>query len=241
MPATIGLLLCLGACVLPPELRLPSMEYDDGASSSSASSERQSSSREIAEGDIGGETPAPETLPPLVLTQRLLTGGLLEIGPASAPVTLLVFTNTSCSYCREFEQTYVQRLLTEQTGSGKLRIVTTPFALRKYPESEDAARMLLCAARQNKGHDMLKFLFENGAGKSALARGIKELSLDEKMIGLCLADAGTSAMIATQATLADALDVTLVPTFFLNGERTVGLPTYADLRGMIESALTTQP
>lgn len=223
----IGSLLLLSACALPPEFRLPPVQ--ENASSSTEFSESSSARRGIAEGDIGGEAPAVTPVVPIDIEQRLLSGGLLEVGSPLSPVTLLVFTNHACSYCRTFQETYVPRLIADFVQPGKLRILTVPFPLKKYPQSEGAARALVCAAQQGKGHEMHEQLFTKDR--------INELGLDATRFEDCQESMQTTAILEAQKTIADALGVTLVPTFFLSGERTVGLMEESDLRGALEAAL----
>jgi protein-disulfide isomerase len=62
--------------------------------------------------------------------------------------------------------------------------------------------------------------------------------LDAKAKEVELDAAAFSSCIATPLAAQSASAVTLVPTFFLNGEKFVGLLPYPDLRGKIETKLT---
>ena len=189
----------------------------------------------IAEGDLEEHTAT--SVAPMVVRQRLLTGGLLEMGEPTAPVSLLLFTNHFCSYCREFHETYLPRLLSEYMQAGKLRVVTVPFSLKKYPESATAAITFLCGAQQGKGREMNDLLFQGSMSNVGVQKRLADLGLDAKKLQECLRGPDAEQILVAQKNMADALGVTLVPTFFLNGEKTVGLPTYADLRGMIDTGL----
>jgi len=110
--------------------------------------------------------------------------------------------------------------------------------LRKYVHSENAAMSLLCAATQGKGIPMHELLFKVGANdREAQLALAASLDLDTELFGQCLDSPDTLRTVERQKSLARSFDVTLVPTFFLNGVKTVGLPYYADLRGMIEENL----
>lgn len=178
--------------------------------------------------------------PPLTTTgssiqQRLLTGGLLEIGNPTAPVTLLVFTNPYCRYCQEFQTNDLPRLIADEVTPGTLRIVTVPFPLKKYKESESAALSLICAALQGKGLETSDLLFTAGLSSTEERKRTALLGLNTRQMLGCMKSAEALHALQIQKGMADALAVTLLPTFFVNGQRTVGLPEYSDLKGSIEN------
>lgn len=226
-------LLILTACAVPSQNAFPTLPEPPAIPLPPAAS--SSSSAPTAEGDVAETSSASSAAP---LSQRLLTGGLLEVGNADAVQTLLVFTNAFCNYCRTFEESYMPRLAADFVAGGMLRVITIPFQLKKYPQSADAAILLWCAAEQQKGQEMHALLFEGFPNKTVLQQQAKSLGLDLKKLQACQKSPEAQAALSQQRTLADALDVSLVPTFFLNGSKIVGLPEYADLRGAISDALS---
>ena len=186
-------------------------------------------------------SPAPKLDPsPLLgsgaLPERLLQTGILAIGQENAPLTLLLFTNHSCRYCREFEEEYFPRLTEDFLRSGKLRLEIAVLPLKKYPESALAASSLFCAAAQGKGLAMHESLFDTQITRRSVIDLAETLSLDTNIFGTCLDAPETAEVLLRQASIAEMLAMEFVPTFFLNGEKFIGLPTYADLRGRIEGA-----
>ncbi|MFA7681978.1 MAG: thioredoxin domain-containing protein [Candidatus Peribacteraceae bacterium] len=169
------------------------------------------------------------------IAERLLPNGILDIGDPDAPVTMLLFTEHHARYTRPFENDHFPQLLEEFIVPGTLRLQIAILPLKKFPNSQTAATGLLCAAMQNKGlpmhHTLSQRLEEERLAPEIYA---EELGLDMKMFNECMTNEETARMLEQQKAWAGSLDVTLVPTFFLNGERHVGLPNYADLRGMIE-------
>ncbi|MBI3618919.1 thioredoxin domain-containing protein [Candidatus Peregrinibacteria bacterium] len=213
-----------------PKQSLPPTSHPSRSSSASTNSELEYGDAEAAS---SSSAPSLSAVP-----ERLLDSGMLEVGNADAPLVLLGFTHHSCGYCREFFQTVFPRLLSEEIATGKLREQIALLPIRKYPESDIQARGLFCAARQGKGLLMHQMLFERGATDDAtLLLRARELHLNEKEFRACLDANATRLVTAEEASLPASLGVTEVPTFFLNGEKAIGLPTYADLRGRIEEAL----
>lgn len=169
--------------------------------------------------------------------ERLLPVGLLEIGDPKAPVNMLLFTEHHCAYCKEFQDEQMPLLLQEFVAQGKLRIQIGILPLKKYLDSDLSAMGLLCASAQNKGLAMHAALFEKPANADSIMKTTEQLTMDTKAFAACLKSEDTKTMLTAMRSLAQTLDVTLVPTFFIDGEKSVGLPYYADLRGEIEKVL----
>ncbi|MFH1670810.1 MAG: thioredoxin domain-containing protein [Patescibacteria group bacterium] len=172
------------------------------------------------------------------LAERLLVTGVIDIGKRDAPVTLLLFTEHHARYAREFQQDLFPLLLRDFIEPGLLRFQVVILPLKKYPQSEAAAAGLLCSAMQGKGIQMHATLSEL-LDKERLEphHYAEDLELDLEEFDTCMASEEIQLILKQQRAWAQSLGVTLVPTFFLNGERNLGLPYYADLRGMIEEKI----
>lgn len=149
--------------------------------------------------------------------------GTLLIGRADAPVTMLLFTNYDCAYCSDFEHGLMPRLQTDFIDKGILNVRIVPLPLQKYPDSDRNAQLLLCGTRVGSGADVHRQLFADRNDFPALKT--------------CLDDATyLQREMAAQYELIRAFDVTLVPTYVIDGQKFTGLPNYADLRGQIRNA-----
>jgi len=170
--------------------------------------------------------------------ETFLSSGAMRIGSSNAPVTLLLFTEYHCEYCREFQKDHFPKLTSDFITPGKLRIETVIFPLEKYPESKNAARALLCSASQNKGLEMHEILFDRiGAERIDPRFYAEEMELDMEAYDSCIESEEIENILIEQKNFAESLEVSLVPTMFINGEKIVGLPFYPDLRGMIVEKL----
>ncbi|MBU1123972.1 DsbA family protein [Patescibacteria group bacterium] len=172
------------------------------------------------------------------LAERLLATGIIDIGKRDAPVTVLLFTEHHARYAREFQLEQFPRLLKDFIEPGLLRFQIVILPLKKYPQSEPAAKGLLCSAMQGKGIAMHQLLSEK-LDKERLEpeHYAQELELDMEEFSKCTEAEETSFVLAQQKAWAQSLDVSLVPTLFINGEKHVGLPYYADLKGMINQLI----
>ncbi len=171
-------------------------------------------------------------------SERLLETGMLEIGNADAPVTLLVFTEHHCKYCREFMRDQVPWIKEEYIDPGNLKLQIVIFPLKKYLKSKDAAAALYCGSAQGSGLSLHDLLFRGGNfGHESLLEYANSIELDTELFDECLTDEQTQLLLDEQKVWARSLDVSLVPTFFLNGKKLVGLQYEPDLRGMIENEI----
>ena len=78
-------------------------------------------------------------------------------GSATAPVTVLLFSDFQCPYCRQFAQDILPKLREKWITPGKVRIIWRDMAI-KGPESEAAGAAALCAHEQGRFwayHDLL--------------------------------------------------------------------------------------
>ena len=172
------------------------------------------------------------------IVERLLPTGFVEIGDRNAPIVLMMFTEHHCKYCKDFFMDSFPKLYKDFIQKGTVRLQIGILPLHKYTDSEPAAATLLCAAMQGKGIPMHKLLFELGAKDEELQMRLAEsLELDTTLFSECLNSPDTARTLEREKSFARSLDVSLVPTFFLNGEKSVGLPDYADVRSMIEKKL----
>jgi len=228
--ASLGLLLT--ACSLPAQ-----PASDTSATSSAVSSSSEPRLEVIDESGERAPTTEERTETGAIL-ERFLPTGVLELGNADAPLTLLLFTEHHCSYCRQFLTELLPRIRTDFLNKGQIKLQIAMLTLEKYPASLAAARGFLCAARQGKGFAMHSTLFAN-VNKSVEAQRsyAKDLGLDTKAFDECLQSPATDALLAAQKTWAQSLSVSVVPVFFLNGKKMVGLPYYPDLRGKIEETM----
>jgi len=172
------------------------------------------------------------------LSERLLATGVIDIGRRDAPVTLLLFTEHHARYARDFQLDLFPRIFSDFIEEGILRFQIAILPLKKYPGSEGAATGLICAAMQSKGMAMHQILSEKlDEERLEPQHYATELELDMEKFSECMGSEEIGIILKQQKAWASSLNVTLVPTYFINGEKFVGLPYYADLKGVIDGML----
>ncbi|OGJ85319.1 hypothetical protein A2529_02540 [Candidatus Peribacteria bacterium RIFOXYD2_FULL_58_15] len=170
------------------------------------------------------------------LAERLLPTGVLEIGDRNAPLSLLLFTEHHCRYCKEFWRDQFPRIAQEYIAKGDVRLGIAISPLKKYASSQEDALALICAAMEGKGQAMHDALFDRD-DSTPIASIAKLIGLASGPFSACMKDESTALILGQQQAWTHSLAVSLVPTFFLNGEKVTGLPYAADLRSMIDRAL----
>ncbi|MDD4287094.1 MAG: thioredoxin domain-containing protein [Candidatus Peribacteraceae bacterium] len=228
--ASCGLLLT--ACTLP----IPSGQQQSSSSSTSSVSSEETP---LQAEEIGEGMPLTEERTETgALAEHLLPTGVLEIGKLEAPLTLLVFTEHHCSYCRQFLFEIFPRIKTDFLEAGTLKLQIAMLPLQKYQKSNEASLGFICSAAQGKGLAMHDALFRNpNKSREAILSYAVDIKLDTALLDDCMKSARTKAMLESQQTWAQSLGVNVVPTFFLSGEKFIGLPYYPDLKGRIAEAL----
>ncbi|MDD5041409.1 MAG: thioredoxin domain-containing protein [Candidatus Peribacteraceae bacterium] len=233
---TLSCGILLAACTLPS----PPAQQQQNASSSSSS--ESAAFIELQGEEIGEGMPATEERTESgALAERFLATGILEVGNAHAPLTLLMITEHHCSYCRQFLFEIFPRLKTDFLDPGTLKLEIAMLPLQKYQKSTDASIGFICSAAQGKGLVMHDALFRNpNKSKEAILSYAVDLKLSTALLDDCMKSARTKMLLESQQIWAQSLGVEVVPTFFLNGEKFIGLPYYSDLKGRITEALKQQ-
>jgi hypothetical protein len=232
--AIIPAFLLLAAC--EPVREIP-MEPETAPSAASSSSMADTGSGDI---DVTAE-PFVDPLAPLALTgaaleveERTLSGGILEIGSDRARTEMTVFLHPQSPYSQEFQRSRMPRLVADMVARGTLRIRLHVLPITKYAGSAFAARAVSCAAAQGNGYPAFDLLTREG--RTDLAdTDLADMALDPVLYRSCI-QTGTQDPLAVAGAAAESMNVTLVPSYVIDGDLHVGLPTEADLVGAVRAA-----
>jgi protein-disulfide isomerase len=172
----------------------------------------------------------------IAVSERLLSGGILQIGSADAKVSMLLFINHSSEYSQQFDQNLLPQLIQDFVSHGTLQIGIIPMQFTKYPESQTSAALLVCSSMQGKGQAMNMLLFSK-ANAATLQKQIGTIGLDLPKLQDCLKGDALKTMMDSEAQLIQSFGITLAPSYTINGAVHTGLPEYADLRAQIKMAM----
>jgi len=158
-------------------------------------------------------------------------------GPATAPVTIVLFSDFECPYCQSVANTLAQAR--EEYGD-KVRLVFRQFPLTQiHPNAMKAAEASLCAADQGKFWEMHDEMFKGGERlvPAELSRRAKAIGLDPAVFDTCLSSGKHQDRIKTEVEAARAVGVSSTPTMFINGRPIRGAIPYADMSKFIQEDL----
>ncbi len=161
------------------------------------------------------------------------------LGNADAPVVIVEFLDPACETCKAFYPV-VKKLIQDNPGRIRLVLRYAPF----HKGSDKVVAMLEGARKQGKFWPALEALLATQAdwaphhtAQADLAwRHLEGLGLDLAQVRADMASPGVAQVIAQDLADSRALDVTMTPEFFVNGQP---LPSfgYEQLRKQVDAAL----
>lgn len=174
-------------------------------------------------------------------------------GPSDASVTLVVYSDFECAFCRELHAS-----LKQLAATGKFRWVMRHFPIPTHTNAVRYAEACECAGRQGKFWDFADWLFEaltprleSPAGPippgaalplvrpepisvDGLVAAAVGMGLDSARFRSCLERQEERSRVEAQKVEGDSLSITATPTSFVNGRRVVGAPMVDELREMVK-------
>jgi protein-disulfide isomerase len=169
------------------------------------------------------------------------TDGLARMGPATAPVTLVVFSDFQCPYCKE--QAKILRQNLKGIYGEKVRMFFKDLPIEQiHPWAKPASLIGRCIKRAGderfwQYHD---WVFENQASftldniKAKSLEFANKNAMDTLMLGQCIEGKVTEPEVAAAAADARALQVASTPTAFVNGRRLVGNLPWDQMKAVLD-------
>ena len=166
-------------------------------------------------------------------------------GSATAPVTLIEYSDFQCAYCRQFHQQVYPRLFEQYIQTGQVRFVYKQFAVLG-DESRWAAQASECAGDQGRFwayHDRLFSREVVDAGevlnRATLARLAAQLELDTDAFDDCLQQDRTLDRVQAETAEGQRIGVRGTPSFLVNRRLLIGGQSFEAFQAAIDQALTT--
>jgi protein-disulfide isomerase len=160
-------------------------------------------------------------------------------GPASAPITVVAFSDFQCPFCSRAVPT-VKQLETDYAG--KIKIVFKQFPLPFHDKAHLAAEAALAAKDQGKFWQMHDKLFANqqALDRASLEKYAQELGLDMAKFKAALDSGKYKDKVDAEDREGAAVGVTGTPTFFVNGTRLVGAQPIDAFKAVIDKELKSK-
>ena len=156
-------------------------------------------------------------------------------GPADAPVTIVVFSDFQCPFCRAVAAT-LRRV--ETVYAGRVRVVFRDFPLGMHPDAPKAAEAARCAGDQGRFWAMHDALFSRaGVTAADLRQHAGAIGLDLEQFAACLERGDHAAAWRADRAAGQRLGVTATPTLFVNGRLLAGAQPFEAFAAVIDDEL----
>jgi len=158
------------------------------------------------------------------------------LGPATAPIELVEFSDFECPYCRRAAPVVKQVL---EAYGPRVRLVYRHYPLAQHANARPAAEAAACADAQGKFwpyHDRL-FGDPTKIGDAQLKQSAKELELDAARFDACVDSHEFRAKVETDVKAGTAAGVMGTPAFFINGRPLIGNPSFEEFKRLIDDEL----
>ncbi|WP_019998813.1 thioredoxin domain-containing protein [Aureimonas ureilytica] len=164
----------------------------------------------------------------------------LAYGDPSAPVTVVEYTSLTCGFCAEFHVGVLPEFNRSHIDTGRARLV-----LREFPlDPRSLAGFMLARCLNGEATlAMIDVLFSQqkmwarAENASAALLGIAQLAgMDRDAFAACLSNKALQAqVVAVQERGHREFGVSGTPTFFIGGQRQVGMVAAADLGALVDA------
>ena len=157
------------------------------------------------------------------------------IGPKTAPVTIVEFTDFQCPFCKRSQDTVKQ---VETAYAGKVKLIERQYPLPFHNRAKPAAEAALCAKEQGKFWEMHDKLFPSQSMEDAdIQKFAKDIGLNAKKFNKCLTEHKTSARIDADIADGQRYGVRGTPHFFINGRPISGAQPFDAFKTIIDEEL----
>src|SRR3989338_1815036 len=147
-----------------------------------------------------------------------------QIGNPDAPITILAFIDFECPYCQKAYPIF-EEILAEY-GSA-IRVIFKHFPIESiHPHAMDAAIAAACAQDQNAFWEFYRRLFdEKQLAKENLLSYAIDLNLNLPLFQQCFTARTHESAILKDMADGVHLDVPGTPTYIVNNQKVVGVPS----------------
>ena len=181
------------------------------------------------------------------VVQLHLPAGEPSLGRATAPLTMVEFTDYQCPYCRRFQAEVWPQLRRNYIDTGKLRFIVRDLPLEIHASAGPASEAAHCAGEQGRFwamHEALLAEIQDFAA-GGITRRAQRLGLDLPRLEACMKAQRYAQLIEAHVREADAAGIDGTPGFVVgraaNGElqgiRFEGTVPYERLDGLLKELL----
>jgi protein-disulfide isomerase len=159
------------------------------------------------------------------------------LGAATAPVTIVEFSDFQCPFCQRASPT-LKRL--RETYGDKVRVVWKDFPLTQiHPQAFKAAEAGHCAAEQGKFWEFHDRMFSNQQAlqPDALKKYAADMGLDAAKFNACMDASKYAERVRDGVAAGTRLGVNSTPTLYVNGRMLQGAQPYETFAAIVDEEL----
>lgn len=179
--------------------------------------------------------------------QEINTTGEPVLGQEDAEVTLILYEDFECPFCKRFEQNTFPQIKENYIETGRVKAVWKDFPLTQlHPWSDDAAKTMECVYRKG-GNDAFwsvknkVFANQDSLSQENVESQIKswasEGGVSESELEACLENGDPMEEVNADRQEGENFDVSGTPTVFVGHKKIVGAQPYSNFENEIEAAL----
>lgn len=175
---------------------------------------------------------------------KLDVKGAPTLGPATAPVTVVIFSDFQCPMCKQ-EADVIHKQLTAAFPE-KVKVYFRDFPLEQLHNwARPAAIAGRCVYKLNPAafwdyHDWI-YENQNYIGLDNLNSKIQEFAtsknLDSMQLSRCIETKATAAEVNASQAVGTALTLNATPTIFINGRKLEGAVPWATIEAIVKAEL----
>lgn len=178
---------------------------------------------------------------------KLDVKGAPTLGPADAPVVVVVFSDFQCPMCKQ-EAEVIHKQITEAFPK-EVRVYFRDFPLESLHNwARPAAVAGRCVYKLNPAAfwDYHDWIYENQSyiGLDNLNSKVQEFatlkSLDGMQLSRCIEGKSTDAEVKASMAIGNSLSLNSTPTLFVNGRRIDGAVPWENLQALIKAEIDHQ-
>lgn len=167
-----------------------------------------------------------------------ITAGEPMLGPSVAPVTIVVYSDFLCPFCKSFVDNTLSTILT--TYPDDVRFVFKDFPIiNSHPLAERAAIVGQCAFEQDKFWEMHDLLFakQDTLTEVDFINFANQINLNFNQYNTCYLNKSTLPEVQDDMTEGNFKGVLGTPTFFINGIKVEGAQPFSVFKTIIDAEL----
>jgi protein-disulfide isomerase len=140
-------------------------------------------------------------------------------GDVNAKYKTVVFSDFTCTYCRQFFQQEFDQILEKHILSGEVLFIWKDVSAPKNKEEKPTAVFLAAAQKQNKAHEALKLLFSKGKkiSEAEFPEMARKINMDTVEMRKFMEDKNNIAEIQADYSYAQTCKIEGTPSFVING------------------------